>query len=90
MNCVSHRGIFDTKETSIESIKKCIQNDISIEIDLRIKNNEVYVAHDVVKPELFFEDVCSCLMGSKTQNAFIITLFPLLKSLIILTLLEID
>ena len=70
MNCISHRGIFDTKETSIKSIKKCIENNISIEIDLRIKNDDVYVSHDINQPELFFEDVCSCLMKSKTQNAF--------------------
>jgi glycerophosphoryl diester phosphodiesterase len=67
---ISHRGIFDTKETSIESIKKCVQNDIGIEIDLRIKDNLLYISHDMEKPSLFFDEVCSVLIKSKSQNAF--------------------
>ena len=66
---ISHAGIFDTKDTSVESIKKCVTNDIGIEIDLRLKKDSVYVSHDVCQPSLFFDDVCSCLVNTKIQKA---------------------
>ena len=66
---ISHAGIFDTDTTSIESIKKCVTNNIGIEIDLRLKNDSVYVSHDVCPPSLFFDDVCLCLVNTKIKKA---------------------
>ena len=66
---ISHAGIFDTEDTSVESIKKCVTNNIGIEIDLRLKNDSVYVSHDICSPSLFFDDVCSCLVNTKIKKA---------------------
>ena len=66
---ISHRGIFDSEETSLNSIQNCIDNDIGIEIDLRLDEDSVYVSHDPCEPSLFFEDVCSCLINSNVQVA---------------------
>ena len=82
---ISHTGIFDTDTTSIESIKKCVTNNIGIEIDLRLKNDSVYVSHDICPPSLFFDDVCSCLVNTKIKKALHIkeldAVTPSLKSL---------
>ena len=66
---ISHRGIFDSENTSLESIKKCIDNDIGLEIDLRINEDSIYISHDSKKPSLFFNDVCSILSNTNVQIA---------------------
>ena len=66
---ISHRGIFDSKNTSLESIKKCIDNDIGLEIDLRINEGSIYISHDSEKSSLFFEDVCPILSNTDVQVA---------------------
>ena len=66
---ISHRGIFDSEETSLNSIQNCIDNNIGIEIDLHLNKDAVYVSHNPCEPTLFFEDVCSCLINSNVQIA---------------------
>ena len=66
---ISHRGTFDSENTSLESIKNCIENDIGIEIDLRINKDSVYVSHDPCEPSLFFDEICSYLRNSDVQVA---------------------
>ena len=66
---ISHRGTYDSENTSLESIKNCIDKNIGIEIDLRLNKDSVYVSHVPCEPSLFFEDICSYLTNSDVQIA---------------------
>ena len=39
---ISHRGIFDSQETSLDSIQKCIDNEIGLEIE---KDNFIHFSN---------------------------------------------
>ena len=53
MKIIAHRANFDgpniENENSIYSIKKCIELDYDIEIDVRFKKGELYLGHDEPK-----------------------------------------
>ena len=82
---ISHRGTYDSENTSLESIKNCVEKDIGIEIDLRLNKDTVYVSHDLCEPSLFFEDICSYLTNTNVQIALHIkeldAIAPSLKTL---------
>jgi len=82
---ISHRGTYDSENTSLESIKNCVEKDIGIEIDLRLNKDTVYVSHDPCEPSLFFEDICSYLTNTNVQIALHIkeldAIAPSLKTL---------
>ena len=53
-----HRAMFNGIENSIESIPYYKKLGIGIELDLRFKNNEIYVSHDLTNEGDSFEEIC--------------------------------
>ncbi len=53
-----HRAMFNGIENSIEAIPYYKKLGIGIELDLRCKNNEIYVSHDPTNEGDSFEEIC--------------------------------
>lgn len=68
MEIIVHRAISASKGNTIEGVKQNIQHGFGIEIDLRMKENIIYLAHDKIDSTEFFEDMCRILQ--KSQNKF--------------------
>ena len=61
----AHRAILNSPENSLEGIQNCVDNNLSIELDLRY-NGSVYLAHDKIKSNVLFEDACKILTNSQS------------------------
>ena len=53
-----HRAMFNNIENSIESIPYYKKLGIGIELDLRCRNNEIYLSHDPTNKGDSFEELC--------------------------------
>ena len=56
MLIISHRGNLDgpdkSRENSIRAIQECITKGLSVEVDLRVHNNKLYLGHDEPQYEI--------------------------------------
>lgn len=67
MEIIAHRAIISSKENTVEGVKQNIQAGFSVEIDLRVKENIIYLAHDQSNSIELFEDVCKTITGSRKK-----------------------
>lgn len=65
----AHRAIINSKENSVEGILDCIKQNFSIELDLRIKNDFVYMSHEPDIKGDSFETACKILKKTKHRIA---------------------
>ena len=55
---IVHRATTNSCENCIEGIKVHIKSGFGVELDLREKNNSVYMSHDEMEVCELFEDAC--------------------------------
>ena len=66
---IVHRASTDTCENCIEGIKNYIKSGFGVELDLREKNNSVYMSHDEMESGAMFEDACRLCSGVSNMLA---------------------
>ena len=70
LEIISHRGICDSDESSLAGIKNCIKYNFGVELDIRIKHNDVYISHDVSTDGVLLSDACNIMHESKIRKVF--------------------
>ena len=70
LEIISHRGICDSDESSLTGIKNCIKYNFGVELDIRIKHNDVYISHDVSIDGVLLSDACNIMDESKIRKIF--------------------
>lgn len=65
----AHRAIITSEENSLSAIKECIQNNFSIELDVRCNDSIVYLSHDETESSDLLEDACPLFKNSNFQIA---------------------
>ena len=70
LEIISHRGICDSDESSLTGIKNCIKYNFGVELDIRIKHNDVYISHDVSTDGVLLSDACNIMDESKIRKIF--------------------
>ena len=65
----AHRAIFDLQENTLQGIKKYMQLNIGLELDLRINKKGVYMSHDKTGQGESFDEACRTLKNSNCKIA---------------------
>jgi len=65
----AHRATYQNKENSLEGIEHWLKSDFNIEIDVREKNQKIYLAHDISENADSFSDACEIIKQYSKKTA---------------------
>lgn len=67
---IAHRGCVNGSDNIIKNFPYFVENEIGVELDLRLGKNGPYVSHDKTENGKPFEEICKTYRNSKVKFAF--------------------